>query len=336
MLSIIREANARNFPQILVDLFASSRDTQLGREAGEFSEYRVLPGGGPKALRHRADLIDLLTEFKPDIVHSHLFHASALVATLHRHKFTTIITHHHGDQYLPPGHSVRRTIDRWSVRHHNVVVAASHFGMRVLVDEYGLPRTRVVVIPSGWDGQPITGGHREPDLVLCVANFRREKGHEVLLRALARVIVEFPSVRLRLVGDGPRASNLNKLAKNLGLTAHVEWAGAVENVWLHYAEASLFVMPSRTEQLGIAVLEAMAAGLPVIVSDVGGMRDLVNEKVGQTFTPGDDEELAAAMLLQLNNPELGLSQGAEGQIRASKLGMAHSVKRYFELYERHR
>ncbi|HVF53678.1 MAG TPA: glycosyltransferase family 4 protein [Actinomycetota bacterium] len=333
LLSIIREASVRQFPQIVVDLFAASGDTQLRNETLGFAEHRVLAGAGLDVLRRRADLQSLLSEFNPDIVHSHLFHATAVVATLPRRKYTRVMTHHHGNLYLLRGRRIRRAVDRWTVHHHDVVVAASHFGSRVLIEEYGLPPSRLQVIPSGWVGRPATPRHRDPNLILCVANLRQEKNHEVLLRALSRVKPQFPQVRLRLVGDGPRASDLRKLTAKLGLTANVDWAGSVEDVWPHYAEASLFVMPSRVEQMGIAVVEAMAAGLPVIVSNVGGMRDLVDEQVGQTFHSDNDEELANAISFHLINPVVGRARGAEGRKRALKFKMATSIDRYFEIYE---
>ena len=118
------------------------------------------------------------------------------------------------------------------------------------------------------------------------------KGHADLLEALARCV---HAHRLRLVGDGPLRGALLAQRERLGLVGRVELVGDVGEGRLEIATAHAFVHPSRTEGLGTAVLDAMAAGRPVVATRAGGLPEICDETTGRTAPPGDPAALAACL-----------------------------------------
>ena len=134
--------------------------------------------------------------------------------------------------------------------------------------------------------------------VLTVGRLHEQKGHDVLLRAFALVHREHPDWRLRLAGDGPLAGDLRTLADQLGIQAHVEWLGATRDAQACYAAADIFVLASRYEGTPNTLLEAMAAGLAVVVSDAGGS-ELVTHGESGLVTPVEDHAALAEALLTL-------------------------------------
>jgi glycosyltransferase involved in cell wall biosynthesis len=144
-----------------------------------------------------------------------------------------------------------------------------------------------------------------------VANLRGEKGHDVLLDAAALVGRTLPGVRFQLVGDGPMQATLAARAEALGIRHVVDFLGHREDVPHLLQQSDLFVLPSRTEAFPNGLLEAMAAGLPVIASDVGGIPELVEHDRNGVLVPvGDAAALADAILRLARDPERAATLGA--------------------------
>jgi glycosyltransferase involved in cell wall biosynthesis len=204
-----------------------------------------------------------------------------------------------------------------------------------MLDHHGHPPDRVSVVPPGWDGTPLPAVPHDHPTIVCVARLRREKGHEVLLDALVLVRREVPDVRLLLVGGGPMRSTLEARASALGLGASVEITGDVRDVWPYLASADVFALASPSEPFGIATVEALAAGLPVVAPDGGGTPELVKPGVtGLLFPPGDVGALAAQLVRLLRDPILRRAMAPAGRELAASLRVDHTVARYLELYER--
>lgn len=190
------------------------------------------------------------------------------------------------------------TLQRHAYRFAHAIVANSRAAARQLESE-GLSPAVVQVIPNGvsverFDARPI--GARPVRTILTVANLRREKAHEVLLAAAAQLAPRHPELHFLVAGDGPRAAELQTLAASLGIGAQVTFLGHREDVPALLALADVFVLPSRSEAFPNGAIEAMAAGLPVVASRVGGLVDLIEEeRTGLLVTPDDPTALAAAL-----------------------------------------
>jgi glycosyltransferase involved in cell wall biosynthesis len=136
------------------------------------------------------------------------------------------------------------------------------------------------------------------------------KGHTWLLRAVPRVLSEFPQVRVVLIGDGPMQDELKELAAELGISPHVVFLGTRPDIPECLAALDLFVLPSLNEGMGRVLLEAMAVGCPVVATRVGGIPDIVADgTTGLLVPPRDDRALAEAILILLQDPSRRAAYG---------------------------
>ena len=143
-------------------------------------------------------------------------------------------------------------------------------------------------------------------LVGTVARLIPAKGLDVLIDAVPMVLREFPDTKFMIVGDGPVKSALVAKASNLKCDKNIIFVGHSEYIWYYYRAFDIFVLPSLSEGLGIALLEAMAMGKPVIASDIGGIREIVkHNRNGYLVSPGNSRELANAIFVLSGKPISG-------------------------------
>jgi glycosyltransferase involved in cell wall biosynthesis len=197
---------------------------------------------------------------------------------------------------------------------------------------------RTVVIHNGVEldrPRRESGAAARPFTVLSVGRLRPPKDFGTLIRAMAAL--ERGSVRLRIAGDGPERAALASEVARLGLDGDVELLGARTDVDELLADADLFVLASESEGLPMSVLEAMAAGLPVVASAVGGVPELVREgETGTLVPPGDSAALAIAIRRIAADPELRDRLGAAGRRRAEReFSLARFQRDHLELYRAH-
>ena len=220
-------------------------------------------------------------------------------------------------------HLVNRLVYGRFVRHAVGIAPAVTEHLR----QAGVPEEKLSTIWSAVDPEALRpregraamrralGVDEETILVLSSAHLSRRKGLDVALEALARVD-HTPRWRLLVAGDGPELPTLQSQATALGLEHRVRFLGRRDDVPDLLAAADVFLLPSRSEGLGIAALEAMAAGRPVVASEVGGLAQaVVSERTGLLVPPEDPAALAAALDRLLRDAELRASLGAEGPRR---------------------
>ena len=168
----------------------------------------------------------------------------------------------------------------------------------------------------------------------CVGRLSKEKRHDILLEALSQIQTSLrPS--LVLVGDGPTRQNLESQIQDSDLANHVRLLGTCHDVPSLLKDFDIFVLASDTEGLPVALLEAMATGLPVIATRVGGVPELIADGVnGILVPPGGPQELAEAIDQLVRNPELRHRLGAAGRERAVKqFNIQATVGKHEELYK---
>jgi glycosyltransferase involved in cell wall biosynthesis len=172
---------------------------------------------------------------------------------------------------------------------------------------------KVSVVPNGVDISAYTPRPARPALrkVITVANLRSEKGHDVLIDAAVDVLHRFPDATFECVGAGPELATLRARAADHGIGQAFTFAGHCEDVPAKLADADIFVLPSRSEAFPNAVLEALAAGLPVIASGTGGILELVDEgRTGLLVPPGEPNLLADAIRHLMSDAALGARLGS--------------------------
>ncbi len=170
--------------------------------------------------------------------------------------------------------------------------------------------------------------------IVCVARLAEQKGHDVLLRALPAIRDAAGPFVLTLLGDGPERASLQKLASELGIADAVRFGGVVPDVRPYLAEAAAFVLPSRYEGMPLALLEAMAAGVPVVASAVSGVREVVRDGVDGLLVPPDDTQaLAAGIARVLTDPALAVRLAAAAQSSvAGRYSVEAMVNQTLEVY----
>ena len=190
-----------------------------------------------------------------------------------------------------------------------VAVMGAHAREELL--RLGVRPERVVVLPGGVDPDRVTRAQNPRYDVVTASQLIGRKRLSELLQAGAIVRREHPGLRMAIAGRGPLAAELEAEAERLGLGDAVDFLGFVEDVQTVYASARIFALPSQREGLSIAMTEAMAAGVPVVVTDIGEARDVVVPGTnGFLFDVGDVAALAAHISTLLADPALHASMSA--------------------------
>lgn len=205
-------------------------------------------------------------------------------------------------------------------------ISVSDAGKRHLSEYFRIPDNKITVIRNGIrplrqpDNREIEAflrkiGHKDSDKVVCtIANLVEQKGHECLLRAIPFVLSKIGGVHFVFAGDGPLRKNLVKLSEGLGVAEHVHFLGQREDVPVILASSDVMVLPSLWEGLPLVILEAFSMGKPVIVTDVGGNRELVFEgETGLVVKAGDVKGLSDSIIWILINDAKRKDMGERGR-----------------------
>lgn len=170
-------------------------------------------------------------------------------------------------------------------------------------------------------------------LIVSIARFEKVKGLDTLIKAAARVIGEYPNVKFTLVGGGSMKRELQDLVKNLKLEENVKLLDYTPEVDKILSEASLMILPSIYEPFGMAAAEALAAGLPVIASRTGGLKEIIAEGLnGLLFQPGNWRALAEKIILLLKNSEMRKRMRNAARKSARRFSPEHIALHYTQAY----
>ncbi len=242
---------------------------------------------------------------------------------------------------------LKSTVDRLLqdfMRRCQHIIIPSESMRDTLVNNYGL-KNNFTVIPTGVDleayrtanGEKIRKKRRwEKDMVMIsIGRLAPEKNWPTLLHAAALVLKDIPQFRFVLIGDGPDRKSLEDLAKELGIQKRVTFTGS-----LSFAEtpsymkaANLFGFASITETQGLATLEAMAAGLPVVAVDASGTRDILKHGQQGYLVENNPEALAAAIKRLLSNPERMQKFAQAAYKKAQSFNIEKLTERLLDVYE---
>lgn len=257
-------------------------------------------------------LTRLVHRLQPDLILSGMFHLNFLVLLLRPFfpEKTRVLVRQNGtaSAALEAGGLpwFTRPFYRLLYRSADRVICQTEAMAADLAHNFGVPTDRLAVLPNPVDvegirtiaGQtailPLESGAR----LLAVGRLVREKGFDLLLRAMVAVCAEFPETRLLLAGSGPVEAALKAESHRLGLDATVNFAGAVAQPWQLFSAATLFVLSSRQEGLPNALLEAAAGGLPIVALPAsGGVADLLRGQPGVWLAPEISAGALSASLL---------------------------------------
>lgn len=264
----------------------------------------------PYSLALAVALHDAARKYELDLVHMHYAIPHAASAFLAREMLKgerdlKIVTTLHGTDITLVGlHPSFQAITQFSILQSDGLTAVSHYLKRETVRDFAVPAERIEVIPNFVDTELFRPG-KEPchraslapggeKIVMHVSNFRPVKRIEDVVEVFARIRANVPA-RLVFVGDGPERPRAVQRAEDLGMRDHVAFLGKHASVEELLACADLFLLPSESESFGLAALEAMASGAPVVASNVGGLPEVIEHGVSGYLLPvADVEGMAAA------------------------------------------
>ena len=242
------------------------------------------------------------------------------------------------------GSTLFRRLRRWSLTRRAARIVAVSTDMTRSLQAIGIESQKIAMIPNGIESVSTNDtydrlslkteivGNAETPVVLFVGRLVGEKGVERLLKVWASLPCH-ESLRLLIVGDGPLKEELESMAVQLNLHTSVRFLGHQTDVARFYAMADVFVLPSWTEGMSNALLEAMAAGVPVIASNVGGNLDVVEDHASGFLVEWEDVSSCVKVLTALlADADLRQHMGNAAKLRARAFDLEHIAQRYQQLY----
>lgn len=268
------------------------------------------------------EIINLLKQHEIDIVHTHLYKSNlyvrlaALMVGCRK-----IVFHEHGGIMKKP---IRHRIAEFFLQYCTdcFIYISKHDMQYFSKHSWISKRRKMMVIPNPcvFDApRPINQTNEKLIKVGMVGQISRMKGHIFCLQALAKLKEEGLNMEVFIVGDGAERVSLEKLCRDVGITAH--FPGNVLNVSKYYNQFDIFVHPSLSEGFGMVIVEAMSAGLPVIATNVGGIPEIITHgENGILVEPASAESIKRAIFLLISDKEM--------RIRLSK----NALKTYSDKY----
>ncbi len=258
-----------------------------------------------------------------DIIHTHTYFSNTIGRIAAKIAGVKgIVTHVHSTYWE---YSWRNLfVERFLSTLTDVIICCSNAVKDFVVNHEGVNEQKVVTIYNGVNKAERGGkctriaqelGIRDSDIVIItIGSLYPNKGHDILLEALARDECRQAEVKCLIVGNGPMKDNLKYLVDDLGIESNVIFAGLREDIGDLLSVSDIFVLPSlKREGLGSAILEAMSAGLPVVASNIGGIPEVViDTETGYLFNPGDVNELAAIIAALISDRDKRCELGSAG------------------------
>ena len=304
----------------------------------------------PYSLALAVALHDAVRKHELDLVHVHyaIPHATSAWGAcemLKGERDLKIVTTLHGTDITLVGlHPSFQAITQFSILRSHGLTAVSDFLKRETVRDFSVPESRIEVVPNFVDTRIYRPGlepcHRAtlaPDgekIVMHISNFRPVKRVEDVVEIFARVLGEIPS-RLVLVGDGPDLPRARVKVEELGIRDRVVFLGEYTPVQELLSCSDLFLLPSGSESFGLAALEAMACGSPVVASRVGGLPEVIMDgETGYLCEAGDIDEMAAASIKILSDDKHRKELSDAGRAFAVKHFSSECIVPQYEEYYR--
>ncbi len=282
-------------------------------------QVHLLPDRRGKPWSQWRELVRFLKQLQPDIVHTHNAYPHLYGTLAARWCRTPVVVNtRHG----------RRIGNTWKARTlfwaagllADRIVAVSEDSAQLCRTEVSLPSGRVSRIWNGIDLSRFTfrGPAREP-VAISVARLSPEKDFPTLIKAVALAAEVVPELKLKIVGDGPERPRLEQLIAELGQGSRIELLGERQDVPDLLATAGFYATATLTEGISLTLLEAMACGLPVLATHVGGNPEIVEEaRTGFLVPSANVDALAAALIRMVHSQPLWPELGRQGRLRVEQ------------------
>ena len=280
-------------------------------------------------------LFFLIKRERPDILQSFLFFDNILARVVGKiTKVSMIISGQRNTEIYRTG--LRNFLDKITLPLADLVVSNSQAGKKLLIEREKFTENNIKVIHNGiaLTGNKASGAcHKASIEIGFVGSLTKQKGVKYLLESIVKL--KNKDLKLVLIGDGKERVELEKQAKRLGIADKVEFKGRVESAWWHMKDFTVFVLPSLWEGAPNVILEAMALGLPVIATNVGGNPELIkDEETGFLVESKNSQALAKKIryVLDLSEEERRKIGDRAQKAVEMKFSFEKMVKEYEKLY----
>jgi glycosyltransferase involved in cell wall biosynthesis len=269
-----------------------------------------------------------VVEHRIDLIHTHLTSADFVGRIIGRSLGLPVISTF---QNVPQDYE-RETFYRYWLERFTALYSATHLIAvsdtirQLFIERWHIPAHKISMIPNAVamerflsvaPGVASKEAQQAP-LITNIARLTEQKAQHILLEAARITLAKRPDARFMLIGQGKLEQQLKAQAAELGIAHKVDFAGVRHDIPEQLAQSTIFTLSSAWEGLPLSAIEAMAAARPVVLTDVGGVRDIVKTGInGILVPPGDPEALAAAYLELLNNEQrcLAMGEAARAQVR---------------------
>lgn len=312
--------------------------------------------------RIRRSLVAVVKKHNIEVVQTHLLRVlDFLVLSLRNRTNTPLVfwTVHNTNEelrreqlprhkwLLKPKRVAYRLLYRLTARLVNGFIVVADDVKMEMIKTIGPIEDKITVICNGVDvkryQQPVDkarircrlGVAENVRLMVVVGTLKEQKGHRYLIEAVSSVVSQFPNLCIILVGDGTLREALQTQTIVLGLNRHVHFLGNRNDVPDLLAASDYFVLPSLWEGLPMALLEAMASGLPIVATDVSGTKQvMVPDETGLLIPPGDVQQLREAIIRLLSEPDQAKAMGAAAQRHVESFSARKQAEEHIALYHR--
>lgn len=328
----LKTGGTERYLNLLAESYRGDYDITVGylKENGATGEALAQAGFAVRPFTGLFDIAAFLAMNDIDLLHTFMYRANIMGRIAGQLSGTPVII------------STQQAIDSWktwpyvyadalTARWANRIIANSNAARDSLVTREKIIPQRISVIYNGVQQQPARKPRGSAGVtVVSLTRLHQEKGADRLPQIAARA----PSCDFMVAGDGPLRPMLENAAVELRLSGRFSLKGWVSDINTFLAGGDIFLLSSREESMPQAILEAMAAGLPVVAADVGGVRELVEDGITGYVVPSDDIGAYAAAIERLASlPRLREDMGAAGREKASKFTSEEMLKRTKALYD---
>ena len=339
VINIAKYINKKKFDLKIVSLYSMDKCVDKYRKIIE--EYKI-----PVLFLSKKEGLDINTLFKllliikkekPDVVHSHLYACIyALVPEFICRvpgRFHTV--HNMALKELP---TMYIKIMKFAYHFMHIIPIAINGEVKKSIKQcYGLHNDQIPIVYNGVDIKNFYKKEKEIEgiTLINVGRFSPQKNHILLIKCFYEVIKSNQDVKLVLVGDGECKDIIQKEVSRYRIADKIYFAGNVSNVEDYLAIADIFVMTSDYEGLPLSVIEAMAAGVPVISTKAGGVVELIqNQENGILVDVGDDKGIVEAIKELCNDSQKRKKMGKQARNSVAKYSVENMIRQYEDLYEK--
>lgn len=280
-------------------------------------------------------LYKLFLKEQPYIVHTHRFAMQYVIPAAVMAKIPIKIhtVHNVADKEVS---KAKRKLHSFFYRYFKVTpVAISPLIQESIAMEYNLSKAKIPMIFNGLDLRKCTPkiNYKANNItILHVGRFSEQKNHEYIIENFKIVNDKLPNTTLQLIGFGELEDEMKYKVKSLNLDCSVEFLGLKTNVYPYFNSADIFILPSLWEGMPITLIEAMATGLPIIATEVGGIPDMIENEKSGIIIQGNDNDLSRALIRLIEDETIREKFGQAAKKTSEKYSDLQMAKEYSRLY----